>query len=406
MRWLAGIVENYAFAAISEAAAIVMLAGLAVLTLLRMRLATSSVLFVAGVLAWIFTGALSVAANPLSDRTEAAALITLLLLYGLFTNAATTHLQTQSSLIPINRFLRAFIALGAALSVAQVASGTGFIDAGRDHLQRAFGSDVHPVSFAIQMVAALVALEIVRAKRAVRFRAVHLALLAIGAVALYLTFARTAWVMANLTVGYVLIMRGSLARRMIAFAAMATIGGALLSQSQRFADLGSLPLFFANFSVQDVVFDWRYVDNSVSWRIVNWSYGFQQAMEQPFFGFGPGQSATASYFNLEMHNIFLEMLFEGGIFGLAALLLTLAGLVRMHTRLPRATPADRYARALANGFGISLLLAITFSTSFVDQLMSFLLYMILLTVAAVPALDGDPSAEMAASGDLDQRGSG
>lgn len=368
------------------------------------RLATTSIVFVAGVLAWIFTGTLSVAANQLSDRTEALALITLLLLYGLFANAATTHLQTHSSLILINRFLRAFIVLGAALSVAQVATGSGLVEAGKDHIQRAFGSDVHPVSFAIQMVAALVAREIMRAKRAAKFRAVHLALLAIGAVALYLTFARTAWVMAILTVGYVLIMRGTLARRAVTFALLAAISIGLFSLSDRFADLGSLPLFLANLSVQDVVFDWRYVDNSVSWRIVNWSYGFQQAMEQPYFGFGPGQSATASYFNLEMHNIFLEMLFEGGIFGLAALLLTLAGLVRMHARLPRASLADRYARTLANGFGISLLMAITFSTSFVDQLMSFLLYMILLTAAAVPALHPDVSIQTATSGGPDHRG--
>jgi len=386
VRWLAGILENYGFPAISEAAAIVMLAGLGVLMLLRMRLATASILFVAGVLAWIFTGALSVAANPMSDPTEAAALLTLLLLYGLFANATTTHLQTQSSLTAINRFLRAFIALGAALAVAQVVSGSGFVDAGKDHIQRAFGSDEHPVSFAIQMVAALVALEIVRAKRAAKIRLAHVALLAIGAVALYLTYARTAWVMAMLTIGYVLIMRGSPARRVMALVLLCPISIGLLSQSDRFADLGSLPLFLTNFSVHDVVFDWRYVDNSVSWRIVNWSYGFQQAMEQPFFGFGPGQSATSSHFSLEMHNIFLEMLFEGGVFGVAALLLTLAGLVRMHTRLPKATPSDRYARALANGFGFSLLLAVTFSTSFVDQLMSFLLYMILLTAAAVPAL--------------------
>jgi O-antigen ligase len=144
--------------------------------------------------------------------------------------------------------------------VAQVATGSGLVEAGKDHIQRAFGSDVHPVSFAIQMVAALVAREIMRAKRAAKFRAVHLALLAIGAVALYLTFARTAWVMAILTVGYVLIMRGTLARRAVTFALLAAISIGLFSLSDRFADLGSLPLFLANLSVQDVVFDWRYVD--------------------------------------------------------------------------------------------------------------------------------------------------
>ena len=38
------------------------------------------------------------------------------------------------------------------------------------------------------------------------------------------------------------------------------------------------------------------------------------------FGFGPGQSATSSYFSLEMHNILLEVFFEGGILGLTAFL--------------------------------------------------------------------------------------
>ena len=73
----------------------------------------------------------------------------------------------------------------------------------------------------------------------------------------------------------------------------------------------------------------------------------------------------------------------------------------MHRRLPKATQADRYARALANGFGISLLLAVTFSTSFVDQLMSFLLYMILLTAAAVPALQRGKTAPASTPGSSD-----
>ena len=109
----------------------------------------------------------------------------------------------------------------------------------------------------------------------------------------------------------------------------------------------------------------------------------QQALEQPWLGFGPGQSAVSSFFNLEMHNVFLEVFFEGGVIGLVALLVTLAGLFRIHHHLPIASPADRKARIIANGFGLSLLFAVTFSTSFVDQLMSFLLYQILLAYAGV-----------------------
>jgi len=160
----------------------------------------------------------------------------------------------------------------------------------------------------------------------------------------------------------------------------------LLLTSQRFADLGSLPLFLSSFSIHDTVFDWRYVDNSVSWRIVHWSIGMQQALQHPWLGFGPGQSAVSSYFNLEMHNVFLEVFFEGGIIGLFALMLTLAGLLRMHRHLPVASSADRQARIIANAFGLSLFFAVTFSTSFVDQLMSFLFYQILLACAGVTGI--------------------
>jgi hypothetical protein len=68
---------------------------------------------------------------------------------------------------------------------------------------------------------------------------------------------------------------------------------------------------------------------------------------------------------------------------LIAFLTVLAGLVRMHWRLPHGNSADGYTRALANGFGLSLLLAVVFSTSFVDQLMSVLIYLLLLNAAAV-----------------------
>ncbi|MFV2002796.1 MAG: O-antigen ligase family protein, partial [Paracoccaceae bacterium] len=374
IRWLAGIADNYGARGLSEAAAITLLAGLACLLLLRMRLARASIFVLAGLLAWLFVGTLSLVANPDADLREAVALLSLLLLYALFSNAATSHLRSMVALTGINRFLQGFVVIGAALSLMQIATGTGFVEIGREAAQRAFGSDVHPVSFAIQMLAALVALEVIRIKRAAGFSALHAALLGLGVIAIYLTSARTAWVMAMLTVGYVLVMRGNPARRLGVLIVLVSLALALLLQSDRFSDLASLPLFWANFSAQDVVFDWRYVDNSVSWRIVNWSFGIQQAMQQPLLGFGPGQSATASQFSLEMHNIFLETVFEGGMFGLAALLLTLAGLIRLHRGLPRATAPDRHARTLTNGFAISLLLAVTFSTSFVDQLMSFLIY--------------------------------
>ncbi len=385
LRWLAGIADNVGARAASEIMALAMLAALGLMLLARMRLARDSGLLVAGLLAWLFTAALSGLSTPLPRPLEAAALLTLLLLYALFANACLLWLRDPAALTPLRRFLTGFIAIGAALSVWQVASGSGFVDPGKPGVIRAFGSDVHPVSFAIQILAAALALEILRVKTGARAGPLHLALLALGALALYLTFARTAWMMALLVLAITIWRRGGSLRKLALLAIALPLGAAALALSDRFADLASLPAFWQSFSFAEAVFDYRYIDNSVSWRMVNWAYGAQQALQQPILGFGPGQSAYASQFSLEMHNILLEGFFEGGALGLTALVLTLLGLFSLHRNLPRATAADAHARSLANGFGVALLLAVLLSTSLVDQLMTVLLYLILLAVAGCPA---------------------
>lgn len=386
LRWLGGIIENLGVPAISQASALVMMAGLGALLLGRMRLASGSVLCVAGLLAWVFTGALSYVVNPDADQMDAISLLLLLGLYALFVNAAATYLADRTALPAIQKFIIGFILIGTVLSVYQVAAGTGFVEAGKSRIVRAFGSDVHPVSFAIQMVTALVMLEINRIKRDQRAGFAHLLFVCFALLAIYLTFARTAWVMGVLILAYVLLSRGNWLRRGLILGAITTVFLVVLQTSNRFADLGSLPFFLSNFTFGDVVFDYRYIDNSVSWRLVNWSFGLHQALQQPVLGFGPGTSAAASQFSLEMHNILLEIFFEGGFLGLGSFLIMLAGIIRMHRRLPSATTFDNYTRALTNGFGLSLLMAVVFSTSFVDQLMSVLMYLLLLSVAAIPSL--------------------
>ena len=391
LRWLAGIAENFGIPAISEVSAIFMTGCLLFGFLQGMRLSVRSKMLVVGLLAWMFAAILSVAANGVGD-VDSMALLALLALYALFANATACYISDLSALYAIQRFLRAFVLVGAALSIFQIAAGTGFVEAGDIDILRAFGSDVHPVSFAIQMVAAIVGLEIIRIKRRAPLSGSYLVLFGFGLLALYLTYARTAWVMLALSAGITVFLRTSPTRRILMVAAVALAGIALTQMSGRFSDLSSLPFFLQNFSVSDAVFDYRYVDNSVSWRIVNWSLGFQQAIEQPWLGFGAGQSATSSHFQLEMHNMFLETFFEGGIVGFLAFLIVLAGILRMHRSLPNATPADQHARLLAGGYGISLLLAVTFSTSFVDQLMSVLLYLLILGATGVPAAGNQPLA--------------
>lgn len=381
LRWLAGIGENFGLGAISEIAGLGMLLALGLLTLTDLRLARGPALFGAGILAWLFVALLSCIANSDIGVMDAISLFALLALYGLFLNSASLNFRDRAILRPLRLFTVMFILGGGALCVAQILTGTGFVEAGKETVMRAYGSDVHPVSFSIQMLAALVILEVVRVKDGRPVGVVHIGLLAVGMIAIYLTFARTAWAMGLLVVTYCALANARWGLRIVSLGCVIFATVAVLLWSDRFSDLRSLPMFLSHFSFDNAGYDFRFIDNSLSWRVVNWTYGFQQALEQPFFGFGPGQSAGSSYFNLEMHNIVLETFFEGGVFGVIALLITLLGLVGLHRRLPRQSAPDRYVRTLTNGFGFALLLAVLMSTSLVDQLMTILMYLVLLAVA-------------------------
>ena len=69
---------------------------------------------------------------------------------------------------------------------------------------------------------------------------------------------------------------------------------------------------------------------------------------------------------------------------LMAFCLALGGLVRLHRRLPRRSKGAKTARDLVNGLGFALLAAAVFSTSLIEQLMSVLLYFLVLAAASVP----------------------
>jgi len=302
-RWLAGIVENVGVGFASEIAAVGLLGSMGIVLLLDMRLAFIARILVLGLVAWAFTGVLSLTSTSVPAPAAAVSLIALLMLYALVANALFLHFRTTSKASTIATFFVAFVVVGASLSIFQVATGHGFVEGGKQSIVRAFGSDVHPVSFAIQIVIAATGIECQRLKGGHRFGWIHAILLLLAGLALYLTFARTAWALAAATFGLGMFLRGGISSRLaISLLVLPTVVFALMS-SDRFADLGSLPFFWSNFSFENVVFDYRYIDNSVSWRIVNWALGYRQALELPLLGHGPGQSAAASYFNLEMHNI-------------------------------------------------------------------------------------------------------
>ena len=385
LRVFAGVAENAGVPRLSEAAGMALCAALVLQFVRDWRLARGTIMLFSGFMLWILASGLSAAFAPLAEPIRAWSLSALLLLYALFANALWANLHGPTGLRLVHNFLMFFLVLGSLIALTQFVAGTGFVDQGKPDVMRVFGTDVHPVSFGLQIVLALVGVQISRLKLGLRFSIWNVLIVAVALSALYLTFARTAWgVLA--VVGICLAAgTGSIHRRVLATVALACVLTAAVSLSPRFDDLASLPEFLSSFDFNAPVFDHRTVSNSFSWRIVNWAFGLQYASDALLSGYGPGQSADASLFGLEMHNILLEALFELGVPGLIAVVVVILGFLRLHMSLPRATPGDRLSRLMANGVGLGLLAATLFSTSLVDQLMTVLVYMMMLRAASIPA---------------------
>lgn len=368
------------------------LAGAAALVFLAdPRIARPTALALMGFALWLIACALSVtfgSALPLPDL--AATQMVLLVLYGAMLNGLALHLRGPAGVAAVRRFLAVFILTGAALAFHQAASGTGFAEAGRSTYLRAFGPDVHPVSFGLQLVVALAGLEIARLRSGARLGAGMIALYLLGGAALYLSFARTAWVVLLLVVLLTVWSRSRPALRLALMPPLAGAGIVLALASGRFDDLTSLSFFLEHYDFSASTYDFRYVDNSLSWRIANWSMGLRLALEQPLTGQGPGQAAAVSAFGLQMHNLFLEALVEVGALGLIAVVLVVAGLGRMRHHVPGGCANGRAVRGLVGGLGLGLLLTITLSTSLVGQTMTVLLLALVFVLAIAPTAP-DPS---------------
>ncbi|MCL7464665.1 O-antigen ligase family protein [Phaeovulum sp. NW3] len=216
----------------------------------------------------------------------------------------------------------------------------------------------------------------------------------LGGAALYLSFARTAWVVLLLVVLLTVWSRSRPALRVTLLPPVAGAGVLLALASGRFDDLASLSFFLDHYDFSASTYDFRYVDNSLSWRIANWAMGLRLALEQPLTGHGPGQAIVVSAFGLQMHNLFLEALVELGAPGLIAVVLVVTGLGRMRRHVPQSDPNARGIRALLGALGLGFLLTITLSTSLVGQTMTvmLLLMVLALSIAPIGPAEGSPDA--------------
>lgn len=296
------------------------------ITIIKLQISKAAVPIVVGVSLWSLSAAASWVGNaPLLNNTNATEQIVQLATYALFFNAITLAAKNKQQLEKLTTFLKVFVVVGGFLCIYQILTKNGFVGQDRTQIQRAFGTATHPVSYSLQILVSIAGLEIIRKKSGKPIDRIHLGLFLLSCIALVLTFSRTGWILFGFvaTAYYMLSLRIYQRILIAPFLLFAPLFAVI--SSDRFSDLGSLSFFFENYDFSSGVYDFRFVDNSISWRISNWSIALHDILEKPMIGYGPGQAVYISQFNLAIHNLFLEVLIEVGLFGFIGALITLFG---------------------------------------------------------------------------------
>lgn len=373
LRVFLGVTDNLAGTGLSELALLGFLAALLGLCLYRCMLALPVLPVLAGFALWLALGLISIMANDLPAPQNAYRQFALLMLYALALNQMLLAATEPRFLPLVSRFLAGFVLLGGLLSFYQIATGTGFVAEGRSDILRAYGPDVHPVSWALQLVIALTGIEALRRVRGKPLNGFVVALYAIGLAALYLSFSRTGWAMLALVVLFSVAAgaRGALRPVLILCLGAAVLG--FFALSPRFSDLAGVGETLRNYDFTAQSYNYNLVDNSFSWRLVNWGQALTLAKDNLMIGVGPGQSSLSSQFDLKMHNLFLEAVVEVGAFGLLAVGMVLGGLLALHRAIPEGS-----WRAPVSALGAGMLLSVLFSTSMIEQSVTILLYFLVL----------------------------
>ena len=326
-------------------------------------------LWLAGWTMMLMAGAVSMGMNNVLSSSDAWQFQIQICLYVFFLPVLISLLHSYPTLMMrgLYTFLRWFLILGFILALYQI--GTGHLFKG----ERIYGLAAHPVSYGLQVVVALTLLELIRLRLG---RRLPWATIILALISLYLTKSRTAWLLMSLILMFYGGAYFKFGLRNTFYILLATLFTGVALWSGRFSDLSSVPAFLTNTDFESQSYDYRYIDNSFSWRIWSWVQSSRDVLERPLFGYGPGQTTEVSDFGLAMHNILLEILVQVGFVGFLGFVLMLLGHIPMLQRLQRKTPA----RKLVGAFLLFFFFAATFGASMIYQTMTILLYLMILGV--------------------------
>jgi O-antigen ligase len=262
------------------------------------------------------------------------------------------------------------------MSVLQMLLGLGYVELTDNETLRSYGFTVHPVLFGVEVFYLLAFIFYLKTLIGQRFDYSDYLIISISLLAMYLSYSRTAWIMLVVSMAVYLLLTLKSNKAAIIFLFAVVIFSVFIGYgSGRFNDLVTLP---------DLVFSEGYtewtpslVESSMHWRVFQWYELFSMAIDEPYFGYGPGQVKYYNIFELSAHNSFLDIFFEQGLVGLLLFILLWVKII-----IDYLYEYMKRNRAIAIPFSIviSTILAMLFSVSLFNQTLNMILLWLLIGI--------------------------
>jgi O-antigen ligase len=204
--------------------------------------------------------------------------------------------------------------ISALVGLGQYFTGNTLLVTKYDKFERVAGLSSHPVTFSLEIVLLFCVCELSRRKLSLKIKLVHMFIYSLFISALIVAASRTGVVLLLTILGAYLLVRSPSMFPLFGVAAIVLILASPFEEL--FSELNSVPEYIMRGDY--VVWDYRTAVTSVHWRIHHWYYLTSLAINELWFGYGPGQERFYSPFDLEAHNQFVEIFFETGLVGLAS----------------------------------------------------------------------------------------
>jgi hypothetical protein len=255
-------------------------------------------------------------------------------------------------------------------AIYQGLSGRGLIAITDDSLIRSFGFSSHPVLFGVQIVLVTSLFLYSQQENLIKVnKYLSVGFYFISMLALFLSFARTAWVMMLLVfIAHFLKNMHRYSKLLILFSIpimFLFLGDSIL---ERFRDIGSLFefIYLGEYSEAD---SYKYINSSMHWRVVQWYNLILVGLDNFYLGVGPSQVENYNIYELSSHSSFVEFFVEQGMLGLTFYVVYIFWLF-LTVFKRRKTKGGAIVFAVV----IAFILGQFFSISFYNQFLNMLIF--------------------------------